>query len=350
MRRLLVRADASLAIGAGHVMRCLAIAEAFRERGGRVSFLSSDLSPSLAERLRAPGIELVPLPASVAPASREDALATAELARTLAPVTLLVDGYSFARDYLRALAGPQVAVAYIDDHGLAELPVALVLNPNAGATPELYRRPQPARVLAGSQFTPLRAEYRRATVPERSFAPPLHLLITYGGSDPLGLTLPTFAAALEIAATTNALRAITVLAGPLCPDAEALAVAASSAPRGLATLLRGVSEMAALLASVDLAVGAAGSTSWELAHMGVPMAIGAVAENQRAVITPLVDVGAAWALGEGAELASCLAERLRAFITAGPSLHRAMSARGRALIDGRGAERVAAALESLELP
>jgi spore coat polysaccharide biosynthesis predicted glycosyltransferase SpsG len=211
-----------------------------------------------------------------------------------------------------------VAVAYIDDHGLAELPVALVLNPNAGATPELYRRPQPARVLAGSQFTPLRAEYRRATVPERSFAPPLHLLITYGGSDPLGLTLPTFAAALEIAATTNALRAITVLAGPLCPDAEALAVAASSAPRGLATLLRGVSEMAALLASVDLAVGAAGSTSWELAHMGVPMAIGAVAENQRAVITPLVDVGAAWALGEGAELASCLAERLRAFITAGP--------------------------------
>lgn len=350
-RTLLLRADASPAIGTGHVMRCLAIAEAFRERGGRVVLASSALAPALAERAQGLGVELVSLPSSVLAASLDDAAFTAARARSLAPASVLVDGYSFEAPYLRALAGPGVAVALVDDHGLPALPVALVLNPNAGASAATYPAPHPAVVLAGAPFAPLRAEYRRAVVPERSFAPPLHLLITFGGSDPLGLTLPTLGAALELAASGGPLRAITVLAGALCAVVEALHDAAASAPPGLVSLCFGVSEMAALLASVDLAVGAAGSTSWELAHLGVPMLIGAVAENQRAVVTPLVEVGAAWALGEGDELASPrLAERLRAFVAAGPALHRAMSARGRALIDARGAERVAAALETLEVP
>jgi spore coat polysaccharide biosynthesis predicted glycosyltransferase SpsG len=64
MRKLLIRADASTEIGTGHLMRCLALAQAWHAEGGRVTFLSRCDSPALRRRVREEGARFIPLPAA----------------------------------------------------------------------------------------------------------------------------------------------------------------------------------------------------------------------------------------------------------------------------------------------
>ena len=110
-------------------------------------------------------------------------------------------------------------------------------------------------------------------------------------------------------------------------------------------IVHDVKDVAALFASVDLAIAAAGSTAWELAAMGVPMLLVAVADTQRVVIDPLVAAGAAERLGlEAAKDEGRLAGAIQTFVRAGPSTFRTMARAGEKLVDGRGAERICRAL------
>ena len=59
MRHLFIRADASTAVGFGHIMRCLALAQAWQERGGHVTFLSHCLNEALRQRIMKEGFEFV---------------------------------------------------------------------------------------------------------------------------------------------------------------------------------------------------------------------------------------------------------------------------------------------------
>jgi len=55
----------------------------------------------------------------------------------------------------------------------------------------------------------------------------------------------------------------------------------------------GVDNMAELMANSDLAIGAAGSTSWERCCLGLPTIMLVLADNQRDIANVLEDVGAA---------------------------------------------------------
>ena len=99
---------------------------------------------------------------------------------------------------------------------------------------------------------------------------------------------------------------------------------------------------------IVLAVAAAGSTAWELAAMGVPMLLVAVAENQRAVVDPLVAAGAAQRLGlDAAKDGATLAGAIGAFASAGAAAHRGMARACVELVDGRGATRICHALAEM---
>ena len=101
MKPLVIRADASTRIGVGHVMRCLALAQAWQEAGGEVTFVSALDSPEIKSRLTAEGIAVSPLTARCA--SRQDATETGDYGRRLGADWIVVDGYDFDAAYHHAL-------------------------------------------------------------------------------------------------------------------------------------------------------------------------------------------------------------------------------------------------------
>ena len=123
----LIRADASAAIGVGHVMRCLAVAEALAERGVDLLFASAEQPDPLRARLLEDGFAVTDLPGPAGGAP--DLAATAALAHGAAAVIL--DGYRFDEDYRAALrASLQGPVLAFDDTGaLTALHADLIVNP-----------------------------------------------------------------------------------------------------------------------------------------------------------------------------------------------------------------------------
>src|SRR2546423_13791691 len=98
---MVVRADASAEIGSGHVMRCLALAQAWKRGADRVIFVTASDSPFLESRIQSEGMEVVRLNAQAA--GTEDAKQTAELAQEANARWVVVDGYQFDAEYQGAI-------------------------------------------------------------------------------------------------------------------------------------------------------------------------------------------------------------------------------------------------------
>ena len=94
---LLIRADANAEIGTGHVMRCVALAQAWRDRGGRVEFILAPGGAEIHDRLLSEGFEVREVLAEIGSAG--DAAQTAELCARSAAEWLVLDGYYFPQDY-----------------------------------------------------------------------------------------------------------------------------------------------------------------------------------------------------------------------------------------------------------
>ena len=155
---LLIRADASTRIGTGHVMRCLALAQAWEDSGRRAAFAMGMDAPALEDRLRSDGMEVVHL--SAEPGSLEDAEMTADIAQKMGAGWAVVDGYHFGSDYQRIIKESGLRLLFIDDNGHADHYYAdIVLNQNLHANEELYRKREPyTKLLFGTEYVLLRRE------------------------------------------------------------------------------------------------------------------------------------------------------------------------------------------------
>src|SRR5262245_49913761 len=158
-RRLLIRADASPEIGTGHVMRCLALAQAWHERGGEAILVTARSIDSLKPRLDEEGLPVRRLDDESG--SLGDARATARLAREIGADWAVLDGYHFTAEYQRVLKAAAVRVLVIDDYGHAEHYWAdAILNQNLHARESLYpSRKSDIRLLLGPRYTLLRREF-----------------------------------------------------------------------------------------------------------------------------------------------------------------------------------------------
>lgn len=330
---ILIRADASTALGTGHAMRCLALTQALRDRGAAVTLAAALLPAAIGERFRAEGADVVRLQAPQA--TDLDVAATLQLAEGSAATWLVVDGYAFDDAYVRAVADAR-PLLLIDDwpRDLAE--PALLLNQNLYATPDDYPNLAPNRLLLGGAYALLRREY---AVParRRSPGPVERILVTLGGADPDNVTARVVGALSRLPGVAREIR---VVIGAAHAAADQLADEIRSAGfQGL----RDVRDMLALEDWADLAIGAAGTTSLELASRGLPSIQVVLTDNQVRVAAEMERRGVALSCGQpdaGFEA------RLGAAIEAlSPWPRRAaMSEAGRRLVDGRGAGRVAARL------
>lgn len=336
---LLIRADASAAIGSGHVMRCLALAQAWRRSGGRAVFAAAECPPGLEARLGREGFDLRRAP--LARGGADDAIWTAETARELGAAWVVADGYEFGAGWLRAVADAGPRILLIDDCGRDDVSAAtLVLNQNAGARAGWYpRKPDGRALLLGPKFALVREEFLALPAGERTCGASVRkVLVTLGGGDPDNAT----GRVLEALADLDGVE-FTVVVGGSNPHRAAIEAAAARM-RSPARMVVDAANMPELMAEADFAVAAAGSTTWELAYMGIPAVLVVIADNQRGIAAALAEAGAAVNLGDfrsfvPADLAAAVAA-----LRDNPALAAEQARRGRALVDGYGASRVAAAL------
>jgi len=275
---LLLRADASAAIGTGHVMRCLALAQAWQDAGGRATFACAELPPGLASRLTREMIERRGVEAAVG--SDADAALTVCLARELGAAWVVVDGYRFGPDYYAALQAAGVNVMAIDDMAhLERYPVNLLLNQNLSAAAALYqdRIGAETELLLGPRYSLLRREFRQARVhrPDRA-GRRRRLLLSFGGGDDIDLTGRVLR---RLAETGLAGWEVLALAGAANPHVTALRTLAEAAPFPC-ELRIDVADVAEVMLWADAAITAGGSTVWELASLRLPALIGAAEDNQ----------------------------------------------------------------------
>lgn len=337
---LLIRADVSPEIGTGHVMRCLALAQAWQDRGGRTVFLMAQTTPAIRERLSREGCEILLCDAAVG--SADDACRTLDAARRFGCEWLVLDGYQFPWAYEAGVSGRGFGVLYVDDFGEGQHSADIILNPNLTALESQYKtRSDETHLLLGTNYSVLRREFRNWSGWIRGI-PPIgrEILVTLGGSTPERLAICILEALGHVKDQFE--RAVFVL-GASSGGLESLKYAAGQV-EDKTSFVRAATDMAMLMEKADVAIAAAGSTCWEMCFMGLPALIVDVAENQTAEAMELHRQGYAKYLGSGSTLPpGTLAAELSELL-ASQDVRREMSDRCRKLVDGRGAERVVAAM------
>jgi UDP-2,4-diacetamido-2,4,6-trideoxy-beta-L-altropyranose hydrolase len=340
--RVALRADASAVIGVGHLARCRALESALHELGARTLLVTTRIDGTTAHFLRDAATPVRWIDA--ARDAAEDARLTVTAFGGARIDWVVVDHYDLDaawHDAVRDATGARILV--IDD--LADRPLAadLLLDANRDERgSDAYRawlKREPRRLL-GPRHALLAPAYRTPRRCDPGDGRARSIGIFTGGTDPCEASTRILEACRDAAGFDGPIEVATTRANPrletlrsTCRDADA-------------TLTIDSPDLAAFFARHDLQVGAGGGAAWERCRVGAPTIVLELAGNQRAVIDRLEQAGAALAasLADGRPSGRpTLPEALRSLIDA-PDRRRALGDCAVALVDGRGAQRVAASL------
>lgn len=362
--KIAFRVDSSLQIGSGHVMRCLTLAEALRERGAETHFMCRELIGHLGGLIEAQGFGVCLLPAPdsgqksldwSAHASwlqvhwQQDANDTTEAMQKIGPVDwLVVDHYALDMNWETMLLVTAAKVMAIDD--LADRPHAcsLLLDQNFYADmPSRYEGllPQACTQLLGPRYALLRSEFgtERQRLRERDGSVK-QLFVFLGGSDTSNQTEIVLSAIQRL--NRNDI-IVDVVVGEMNPRREAIKSLCSQLPN--VNYHCQVSNVAALMATADLAVTAGGSTTWERCCLGLPSLVVSTADNQLKLCAFGAEKGLFHLLGRSGQLSVDDYFTALMIFTSTPENLRPFSSRGVELVDGKGAQRVASMMIPQEI-
>ncbi|MDQ7912465.1 UDP-2,4-diacetamido-2,4,6-trideoxy-beta-L-altropyranose hydrolase [Pseudomonas sp. 102515] len=347
--RILVRVDASPVIGSGHLTRCLTLARALEVHGAQFTFVCRlaepawrVLIPQAYEVLLLPPLGLVPGYPEQRIDAEEDFLATQALLGERRFDWCLVDHYGLAADWHVKARRHASRILVLDD--LANRPLDCDLLLDQGDHPYPERRyvsllQRAAGQLFGPDHALLRDEFRQA---RQSLAPRSgrleRILVFFTGGDDLGQTRLAVQALLDRQPTLT----VDVVVGAGQPDQAELQVLCN---RPGWRLHIQIDYMARLLSTADLAIGAAGASSWERCALGVPALLAILSDNQHELAVSLERRGAALILGEGTELG--VEDYRQALQTLTPEHLARLSAQAWKQVDGLGTQRVVHALMNL---
>jgi spore coat polysaccharide biosynthesis predicted glycosyltransferase SpsG/CMP-N-acetylneuraminic acid synthetase len=325
--RILFRVDGNAQVGLGHVYRSLAIAEAIRESSrAEIAFL---MPVEYAEGARVASEHGYP----VRLAAENKLHVWLDQIRDFGPDILVNDVRRLDAEYLRELSHTGATT------------VNLVDTPEDIESTERYeqtivsvmaqQRETPESFYSGPAYAILREQFRgrEKEVRER----PKLVLLSFGGSDPQGLTLRA-AAALQAVPGDVEVVAVAGAAFSYRREWEALA---STFQRRIPLINEAGGHIAELMLEADIVVGSGGMSVYEIAALGTPgVILGQNAYEDRRM-RAFAEHGTIDYLGLGTEVED---DQIAAAVTSllsSAEKRRLMSARGRALVDGLGARRAA---------
>ncbi|MEI7342863.1 UDP-2,4-diacetamido-2,4,6-trideoxy-beta-L-altropyranose hydrolase [Pectobacterium brasiliense] len=304
MAKYLFRADASIDIGSGHIMRCMTLANELRRSGHDIYFICRDLPGHLAAVLEKSDIaysllgppndaeknlqEPVYVHSAWLTVSQEtDFLQSKKIIASYQPDWIVVDHYALSVVWQEKAREFGAKICIIDD--LADRPhqADVLIDQNLGRKKGDYYSlvPSYCQLLIGPQYALLRPEFklwREASLKRRSEIKNVqHILVNLGGVDKDNITEKILSALANVNVFDKSV-SITVVMGETAPHLHRIIKKSAQMPYKTQVLC-GVDNMAELMTHADLAIGAAGSTSWERCCLGLPTVQIVIAKNQRSV-------------------------------------------------------------------
>ena len=354
---VVIRADANSKIGMGHVMRCLSVADALVKRGEEVLFVTADDTP--VPLLTKKGVPYRVLHTDYADMEAElpELLAvlreltlraeSPEAALLQRNTSILVDSYYVTEKYLAALKS-RITTIYMDDIYAFSYPVDMLINYNIYGEEMGYEKDAAfadTKLLLGTEYVPLREEFS-AGVQQRTAADG-GILITTGGSDSFNLAEQLLMEAMKYDALKE--KEYHVVSGSLNPHIGELQALAQKHEN--IHIHCNVTNMAELMAESEVALSAGGSTLYELCAMGVPVIAFSFAENQERLVQTFVKRGIAQYGGnyrtDGNKMIQNTIAGLETLLE-DENLRTEYRKKARTLVDGKGADRIAEAIQALK--
>jgi len=304
--KVVFRADASLAMGTGHVMRCLALAQALKDNKVNVEFICRKHKGSLIDKIRSNRLNVHELEVLeeaddklahshwLGATQQQDADDCIEILKSEKIDWLIVDHYALDEQWQKKLKPYYEKLMVIDDLADRKHQCDILLDQNFGRSLQDYKElvPTSSKLLMGSKYALLRPEfekYRQYSLNRRKNEKFKKLLVNMGGTDTDNITGKVIER-LQIAKLPKDVE-ITIVMGKTAPHLSNIITSVNKLPYGSEVKVD-VDNMAELMANADIAIGASGATTWERCCLGLPTIQLVTAHNQEFIASKLNKINA----------------------------------------------------------
>lgn len=374
MSWVLIRADASVLIGSGHIMRCLSLANGLKIHGKSCVFAARNIPDGLAEKLKILGHDIIILKGDNEPPMDKaqgqygkwlgtseigdaDTLLTAlapYIAKNGMPELIICDHYALGAQWEKRVGQSLKApIAAIDDLSDRVHDCQWLIDTTYGKIPADYQGlvPKNCQTLIGSKYALLRPEFAkmrpksltRRDVRFKREDPVGNVLISMGGMDKDNVSRLMLEAIAALPETPSF--ETHILVGSNCPHLSTLRSFAETLPFDV-TIHAGVDDVTPLLMAADICIGAAGSSTWERCCLGLPTINIILADNQKTIARKMAERGAVIDAGFFSDLdIESFSAEILAPLLANSLQRQELSLACRSVCNGHGVTYVAESLE-----
>lgn len=341
MKLAVFRFDANRAIGGGHAVRCLALADALQDTGWRCALAVNSQALDLCGDAVREHADWMIVDASDLAALRDRWPLGCDL--------LVLDRKGYSIDDEVACRPWAKRLLVIEDLACSPHAADILLDQNFPPPQELTHRSVPVggKLLHGPRYALVRQRFLslRNTSLARRVEPGAvsRIFVSLGMTDPLALT----PLVLDGLRGLDSDISIDIALGSAAPCLDRLHQMLNDFPQTV-NLHIDSPNTPELLADCDLAIGAPGMSAWERCILGIPSLAISFADNQLGNARGLKMAGAAEVLHMDELVSPELIRQRVARLAASPQERAVMSRKAASLCDGQGVFRVVEAIEKLQ--